>query len=67
MARVDNRTTRVLHVDCGEQMAGNDVTELQLLECHGMQYLARRGFPAAQRWLDQSPLTKTRNAYGELV
>jgi len=61
MARLSNRKTKVLHVNhCAEQIAVNDVTELQLLECHGMSYVAGLGFPAAQKWLDESPLTKTR-------
>ena len=61
MARLSNRKTKVLHVDhCAEQIAVNDVTELALLECHGMRYVASLGFRAAQKWLDESPLTKTR-------
>ncbi len=61
MARVRNGQTRVIHVkDCADQIAINDVTQLALLECHGMRYLARCGYESAQKWIDESPLTKTR-------
>lgn len=62
MARVGNgRKTKVLHAeDCADAIVVHDATELALLECRGMQYLAGCGFPAAQKWLDDSPLTKTR-------
>ena len=61
MARVLNGKTLVLHVeDCAGQIAIDDVTQLQLLECRGMRYVASLGFPDAQAWLDDSPLTKTR-------
>lgn len=64
MARVFNGKTKVLHAElCANQIAINDVTELALLECHGMQYLAKLGFPNAQKWLDDSPLTKTRPTF----
>lgn len=61
MARVANGTN-VLHEACGQAEAFPGVTELALLECHGMQYLSRCGYSAAQQWLDNSPLTKTRSA-----
>jgi len=61
MARLSNGKTKVLHVEqCADQIAVNNVTELELLECHGMKYVAGLGFPAAQKWLDESQLTKTR-------
>lgn len=61
MARMLNGKTKVLHVvQCADEIAIHDVTELALLECHGMRYLAGLGFTAAQKWLDESPLTKTR-------
>ena len=61
MARIANGKTKVLHVEgCADQIAIHGVTELELLECHGMQYVAGLGFPAAQQWLDGSLLTKTR-------
>ncbi len=62
MARIgDGRKTKVLHVNkCADAIAVHDATELQLLECHGMQYLAGCGSKAAQDWLDASALTKTR-------
>lgn len=61
MARLKNGKTKVLHVErCADQIAVNNVTELELLECHGMSYVAALGFPDAQKWLDASSLTKTR-------
>lgn len=67
MARVGRRKTQVLHVAiCADAIAGDNVTALALLECHGMSYLAGLCYSEAQKWLDESPLTKTRNAYGEL-
>lgn len=61
MAKMANGKTKVLHVEgCADQIAVNNVTELELLECHGMKYVAARGYPDAQKWLDESPLTKTR-------
>ena len=60
MARLSNGKTKVLHVEhCANQFAVEGVTELELLECHGMKYVAALGFPSAQKWLDESPLTKT--------
>ncbi len=62
MARIRNGKTKVIHATpCAERIIVNGVTELQLLECHGMQYLAACGYREAQEWLDNSGLTKTRS------
>lgn len=69
MARViaQRGRTRVLHIDCADAVVVHGATERELLECHGMQYLAALGYAQARKWLDKSPLTKTRNAYGRLA
>lgn len=62
MARVGRGGTKVLHVECAAQPVrpGESTTELELLECHGMSYLARCGSREAQARLDANPLTRTR-------
>jgi len=65
MARLLGGKTKVIHVEgCSDSeiMSRTGVTQLDLLECHGMSYLAGCGFSAAQEWLDASPLTKPLNA-----
>lgn len=62
MARVGRGKTKVLHEACAAEpvVPGEPTTELELLECHGMSYLARYGSRKAQEWLDACALTHTR-------
>lgn len=64
MARVcggrRRQVTKAIHLDpCATARTPEGTTERDLLAAHGMAYLARCGWPEAQRFLDTSPLFRS--------
>lgn len=55
MARVEGRRTKVIHESCAAVVAEpqSGCTHRELLEIHGMQYLAGCGFERARRFVDE--------------
>lgn len=57
MARTRTKVTKCIHETCSDSRATpNGFTARDLLEAHGMQYLARCGWADAQRFLETAPI-----------